>query len=255
MDSTARAELDEAPKQGCSRSNEVEGCGSRKIIINKKKFYTMGRIKKGVLNGYRGKIGNIVGYYDKGQYVLRTLPEKVRNPRTEAQMEQRLKVKTAMSFLHVFSGWLKTGYKEYAGNGRTGFNLAMSQVLKEGIGGTYPNYTITYADVKVSRGSLCPLRDAAFSISAADGAVWIWRNNSVTDDSCAGDDVVMTLVYNADKCEACYEKEAGAREDERAAMVLPTSWTGDTIEVWASVISADGKRVSDSVYLGEFTAV
>ena len=215
----------------------------------------MGRIKKGILNGYNGKVGNIVGYYSKGQYLMRSLPEKVKNPRTQAQLDQRLRMKTAVVFLRVFSGWIKTWYKQYAGNGRTALNMATSQVLHEAIGGTYPNYTITYADVKVSKGSLCPLRDAAFSISAADGAVWTWRDNSATDDSCEGDDVVMALVYNADKCEVCYEKEAGTREDERCAMVLPTSWAGDTIEVWASAVSADGERVSDSVYLGEFTAV
>ena len=49
----------------------------------------MAIIKRGILGGFSNKIGNVVGTSWKGISVMRSLPQSVHNPKTEAQVEQR----------------------------------------------------------------------------------------------------------------------------------------------------------------------
>jgi hypothetical protein len=60
---------------------------------------TMGRIKKGILGGFSGKVGSVVGASWKSIDYIRSLPASVRNPRTPAQVNQRSKFATVIKFL------------------------------------------------------------------------------------------------------------------------------------------------------------
>ena len=49
----------------------------------------MAIIKQGILGGFSGKIGNIVGSSWKGIAIMKTKPLSVANPKTAAQVAQR----------------------------------------------------------------------------------------------------------------------------------------------------------------------
>jgi hypothetical protein len=49
----------------------------------------MGTIKKGVLGGFSGKVGSVVGASWKGIDYIRSLPASVKNPRTEGQVDRK----------------------------------------------------------------------------------------------------------------------------------------------------------------------
>jgi len=85
----------------------------------------MGTIRKGILGGFSGKVGTVVGGSWKGIAYMRSLPMKVRNPRTLPQMNQRSKFATTLRFLKPMTALLRTGWKLYA-NRQTPFNAAMS---------------------------------------------------------------------------------------------------------------------------------
>lgn len=59
----------------------------------------MGIINQGILGGFSGKVGPIVGFHWKSKYYIRARAAKVSNPRTPKQQEQRGKFATAFSFL------------------------------------------------------------------------------------------------------------------------------------------------------------
>ena len=59
----------------------------------------MGIINQGILGGFSGKVGPIVGFRWKSNYYIRARAAKVSNPRTPKQQEQRGKFATAFSFL------------------------------------------------------------------------------------------------------------------------------------------------------------
>ena len=49
----------------------------------------MGTIKQGILGGFNGKVGTVVGASWKGISYMRGIAQSVRNPKTEAQVKQR----------------------------------------------------------------------------------------------------------------------------------------------------------------------
>ncbi len=49
----------------------------------------MGKIKQGILGGFRGKVGTVIGASWNGIAYMRGLAQSVKNPQTEAQLKQR----------------------------------------------------------------------------------------------------------------------------------------------------------------------
>ena len=49
----------------------------------------MGKIKQGILGGFRGIVGTVVGSSWNGIAYMKGKPQSVRNPRTDAQLQQR----------------------------------------------------------------------------------------------------------------------------------------------------------------------
>ena len=49
----------------------------------------MGKIKQGILGGFRGTVGTVVGSSWNGVAYMKGKPQSVRNPRTDAQVQQR----------------------------------------------------------------------------------------------------------------------------------------------------------------------
>ena len=50
----------------------------------------MGKIRQGILGGFNGTVGTVVGGSWKGMAYMRGKAQSVKNPRTEKQMAQRI---------------------------------------------------------------------------------------------------------------------------------------------------------------------
>jgi len=59
----------------------------------------MGSIRKGILGGFAGKVGTVVGISWKGGSYMRSLPRKFRNKPSLLQMEQRTKFALAVNYI------------------------------------------------------------------------------------------------------------------------------------------------------------
>ncbi|TKC08817.1 DUF6266 family protein [Pedobacter frigoris] len=49
--------------------------------------------------------------------------------------------------------------------------------------------------------------------------------------------------------------DAAVRSAEAYELQLPLDWVGDVVHSWIVVVSADGKLVSDTTYVGQLTVV
>ena len=103
----------------------------------------MGIINQGILGGFSGKVGPIVGFRWKSNYYIRARAAKVSNPRTPKQQEQRGKFATAFSFLKAIKPFIRIGYKEFTQD-KSAFNSAMSYTLKRAVTGSGKEIKITY---------------------------------------------------------------------------------------------------------------
>jgi hypothetical protein len=208
----------------------------------------MGKIAQGVLGGFSGKVGNIVGGTWKGIDYMRIKPANVSNPKTQGQLDQRSKFSTVLRFLQPLTDFLKVGFKLYAIK-MTQFNSAMSYNLNNAITGTYPNFTIDYTKVLVSRGSLV---GAAAASSSAGVVEFSWTDNSGSGNALATDKALL-VVYNATKGYAVYDTAGASRATQAQNLTVPSDFSGDSVEAFIGFVSEDGKEVANSVYIGSVT--
>jgi hypothetical protein len=210
----------------------------------------MGKIRKGILGGFSGKVGTVVGASWKGIAYMRSLPQKVKNPRTELQRKQRSKFSITVELLKPMTAFLRTGWKLYA-HRQSAFNAATSYTLENAITGAYPDFEIDASKVLVSRGALTPALNGAAN-SAGGNLTITWVDNSGSG-AAKETDKALIAVSNLSKGAAVTDAAGKERKDGTQTVELPADWIGDSVDVFLGFISEDGKEVANSVYLGSKT--
>ena len=74
----------------------------------------MGKIKQGILGGFNGTVGTVVGGSWKGMAYMRGKAQSIKNPRTEKQMSQRIKFGMAQKFVKMMTAYLQVGFRNYS---------------------------------------------------------------------------------------------------------------------------------------------
>lgn len=206
----------------------------------------MGKINQGILGGFSGKVGSVVGGNWKGINYMR-VHTKPTNPNSEKQINQRSKFSLALSFLQPITPFLRVGYKLFTAK-QTAFNAAMSQVLTNAITGDAPDAVIDYTAIAVSKGNLTTAQTAAFTYESGQITI-TWSDNSGTGTAKATDKA-MYVVYNPAKVDAVYETAGALRSAMSQIVSLPAEWVGDIVQIYVAFISDDSSNVANSVYVG-----
>lgn len=209
---------------------------------------TMGRIKKGILGGFSGKVGSVVGASWKSIDYIRSLPASVRNPRTPAQVDQRSKFATVIKFLTKFTPILNIGFRNFANN-QTAINAAMSYHIHNAVIGQDGEYEIDYEKVMISRGPLYKPLLCEAMIDNGEIAIG-WDPKPLANGS--SDDYAIVLLYNKTKDEVIVDVNGETRSRGYTGVDFHDHWLGDELEVYIGFVSDDGKLISDSMYMGCF---
>lgn len=206
----------------------------------------MGTIKQGILGGFSGRVGTVVGSTWKSVHYMRALAVSVNNPNTEKQQSQRNKFSTALNFLKTMTPFVRIGYKNYTKD-QSAFNAAMSYILKNATTGDGANAAIDYNKALVARGSLATAVNATVTVESGK-ASYTWTDNSGAGDARATDSA-MLLAYNKNKKEAVYKVDSVTRSETKAELALPTNWSDDALAVYLSFYSTDSRNVANSICL------
>jgi hypothetical protein len=210
----------------------------------------MGKFLKGILGGFSGKIGNVIGAVWRGVDYMRSLPRKSSKPATEAQLIPRLKMKVVVGFLRSINDLIKIGYQSYKGK-QTPMNAAVAFHIDKAITGVYPNLNINFPKVVFSKGRL--LRPSAPGVESVTPAKikFEWLNNApATGSSTAATDMATLLLYNPVKEQFVTAEGVAARSALTFTLDVPAEWIGDDVHAWMSFVGVNRKEVSDSVYVG-----
>lgn len=213
----------------------------------------MGKINQGILGGFAGKVGNVVGGRWKGINYMRVKPASVSNPKTDGQVGQRSKFAIVLQFLQPMKEHIKIGFRNYAVK-KTEFNSAMSYNLNNAVIGEFPDFAIDYSSALVAKGSLPMALNADGGSDLVGNLQVTWSDNS-EQWKANSTDKASILVYNETKAEAISAKTGASRFDGSYQIQLPPSYQNETVEVFVSFISEDGKELSNSVYAGSVTII
>ena len=208
----------------------------------------MGKIKQGILGGFSGKVGTVIGSFWKGKSLMRGLTQSHHDAKTQDQLAQRAKFSLMAKFNSLIQGITNIGFKD-AENGTTAQNEAMSYNLKHAITGTYPSFAVDYANVLVSMGPLPNVEAPAANDDGAGHLEVSWTDNTGDGDT-TGDDLVMVLIYNSDKDATRAFPAAAKRGDQTFTFTNPTNWSADTVHVYVAAKSVKDSTTSRSEYLG-----
>jgi len=207
----------------------------------------MGKISQGILGGFSGKVGNVIGGNWKGIDYMRIQPASVANPRTEGQVDQRTKFNMVLQFLQPVKDFVRIGFKNYAIK-MTAFNSAMSYNLRNAVEGDYPDVDIDIEAALISRGGLAPALNPTATLSAPGQVTFAWTDNS-NEGNATAYDKAMVVVYNPEKKEAAFITDGVARDEESQVLAIPDSYAGDDLAGFISFISEDGKQVANSKFV------
>lgn len=210
----------------------------------------MGTIKRGILGGFSGKVGTVVGGNWKGIDYMRARATNIKDAKSASQMAQRARFKAVIEFLQTVISVVQVGFTSKAVH-QSAFNAAMAYNLKNAVTGTGVNATVDYQNVMLTQGPLQLPVDVELSVSR-DDVIVTWDTNSEAN----GQDRAFLVVYNKVKKIAFLPKSSAVREDGEFGCTVYPSWSGDPVEVYLYFKSADDDKViSNSMYAGTVTPV
>ncbi|RXG13263.1 hypothetical protein DSM03_104163 [Leeuwenhoekiella aestuarii] len=214
----------------------------------------MGTFEKGILGGFSGKVGTVIGSRWRGRNVLRSLPVTSNRPPTEAQLEQRLRFKAAIRFLNPIKSVVSVYFGESQGD-KSPANLATSYYIKEvvepdGTGG----FEIDYAKVLISKGDLQSLANPTATAVAGEQITLAWDDNS-GQGKAEATDTLLAIGCVEGLNQAVIFNDGVQRDATTDTLQFPAYMAGMEIQLYATFITADQKKAATSVYLGAVTLI
>lgn len=113
----------------------------------------MGTIKQGILGGFKGKVGTVVGSSWKGIAYMKGQAQHVKNPRTAGQIYHRDAIKAVTMALRPITSTLRLTFAEHT-NKMSAFNKAVSVNYKEAIINQDGRPVVDYTKLILSKGNL-----------------------------------------------------------------------------------------------------
>ncbi|MBP1841691.1 DUF6266 family protein [Formosa algae] len=211
----------------------------------------MATFEKGILGGFSGKVGNVVGARWRGKDIMRSLPQRGKYTPSAKQEEQRAKFKIVIQFLTPLQEVLNL----YFGNkqdDKSRFNLATSYHLKEAVVSTALGYEIDYAKVLISKGDLRGLNSGTLAAGAGQILTLNWADNSGQGNASPFDEL-MVVAYAPDLNLFYSDLAVDTRDATTATVNLPAYMSTFEVEVWASFNKPETTLAAISTYLGRVT--
>ena len=197
----------------------------------------MAKLHQGILGGFSGTVGTVIGYRRNNQWFMRAKPRFVANPRTEAQQAHRRQFGDMVSLASRLLPALKVGMRHYA----------PQHAMTAGNAFVHLNWTregaISLKDMKLSVG---PVPMVTFTeITVEDGVLTLKWDKNLHHHGAKNEDTVKIYAYNEDQgltqCVATAE-----RRTRRLSTLLPDAFRD--AHLWALIEDPMG-RTSESQYL------
>ena len=217
----------------------------------------MGKIKQGILGGFSGKVGPVIGASWKGKAIMRARALSVHNPNTDAQKHVRAILTLVSKFIGKVNDAVKVGFHNYA-VGVTEQNAAVKTNIAEAVQGTGELVSLDWTKVVLSRGSLPnPNNLSAEAVEDEHDIKVSWKGNTGVTREALATDKVHVVLYNSDRKTALYDstgERAAAGTTKTVTIDHSADWAGDSVQVFLFTTSLDGKLTSESVRITEVTA-
>ena len=207
----------------------------------------MAKLDIGILGGFSGRVGTVVGYHRRGAWFVRAYQPHIKDRKSVAQLEQRSRFKAMIQFASPATPVLRVGLRQVAADWQITEGNAFLKINKE----CFPRESrnsrnsrnsraIDYPSLQFSLGRLTAPKGLQYTVD--EGGVltvrWCAEGGSLTDR-------VHIYIY-------CPTAQTGiALEGERAQRhlraLLPEGFAAADLHLWVFASNARGE-VSPTAY-------
>ena len=210
----------------------------------------MASIKNGILGGFTGKIGNVVGYNTYGVDRMRSISDRTA-PATAAELRNRKQFKLVQDTLNCIKELIKIGFNNYwtktgGTRGAISYNKTKAVQLND------DDCSIDPERFRFSGGVLPGLHNATFELERDDLLRFNWNPELVYGAS--PKDQVMLLAIDLEGKKASYECLGNFRGSGTDVLRLSNDLKGKNLDIYIAVVAKDRSKQSDSQYLGRIIA-
>ncbi len=219
------------------------------LILQSPQLKIMGKASNGMFGAFTGKIGNLVGYYANGNYIIRSIPSKRTRKVSTAEKSNRQKFAIVQAWLKPILDFVRVGFKNY-GTSTGGYKAAVADALRNAVKGAYPSQYVDPEFVKVSGGDLHFPVAVSMTLLANHVLQFTWSTENEDDDPY---DQAMLLAYGHDQDKAVFKETAAFRWLGTDNLVLKPGPVETAYHIYLAFVAQDRSRQSKSRYLGVVT--
>lgn len=211
----------------------------------------MGKIENGILGGFSGTVGTVVGAKWMGIDTMRSKPEPRKTPFTPAELVQQQRFALASTFMTPMRELLAKGFKQFAIK-KMGLNAAVGYAMKNAVMPEDEGYSLLCEHVLVCRGDLPPATEAIAVSDKTDQVTFHWTDDaSGRGKALAADSSILVVLCPALK--TCVYTFAGAPRSAGTDTLHVHHFNGQEVMTWLSFQSVDKKDVASSIFTGQLT--
>ena len=207
----------------------------------------MAKIEGNIYGGFRGKLGNVVGYTWKGVWCVRSRPAQMRNPRSMAQQRHRSLFAEEVRLAGRMSWALNIGMADVADEMRMTPQNVFVKANQQAFGlDSDGRLEVDWESLIVSAGPVAPV---ALNNPQMDdeGVLTVTFEKNPMHLSSNNFDSVHLYIY----CPALGQGYLAApvyRKERRINVVLPEYYLDNELQLYAFVTDRDG-RASDTYHV------
>lgn len=213
----------------------------------------MGKVQVGILDGFVGKVGTVVGSFWKGLPVMRAYKRVVKDANTTAQQVIRVRFAAAGGLASAFLYAIRIGFKQVARSRKITEGDYFIKKNWESFHADNPSaVTIDYTELSLAQGNLPEVLfgNASFAEPLQVAVTMTDTTGVIGADA---NDIVYMFVYSPEAGAGVISDGRNKRSDASMSVNVPAYWNGHRVHVWGFALGngADNKGiVSNSRYLG-----
>ena len=214
----------------------------------------MATFQKGILGGFSGLVGTVIGSTWRTLDVLKSKPKKSKKKAVQAQIDQRLKFGLITEFLSNLKPEIDYGYQSYKKE-ITPMNAAVRYHLINAVTGISPNFKVDYSKMVFSVGKMRSASNLKVVPIAGSKLKFSWDpflpvSVSPFEKGIRDKDNVVFIAIDPVN-EGIYPGQVNAtRGDGGFEVELNGRMQGVAVHAWLFFLSEDGKNASGSEYFG-----
>ena len=206
----------------------------------------MGKIKQGILGGFKGKVGTVIGASWNGIAYMKGLPQSQKDPKTAAQMRQRAFFREVQNLVGQLTAEQQKFLIPETPQGMTRRNMLAKQLAEDPVV-TDDNKTVDLANLKtIGDAPTADLPDVTVTADTLESSPVLKMQWAAENDwrSTHGDEYPTIFVANVTQRKIfLVNSTAAVGASGEAGFTVPLATYGEATDTFSGFMLSTGRKI------------